>query len=152
MNFAGQTGLKGGSTQGGHLVTDDPRPAQRRHVPHAMVITIDDSIAGDEVVGRCIRVRDDLEGCTAERLVCDVAGVARPSTSTLDLIARLALTARRLGREMQLRDASAPLQDLLRFVGLADVAELRVEAERKAEEREEVLGVQEEGDAVDPVT
>ena len=116
-----------------------------------MVITIDDPVAGDDVVGRCVRVRDDLKGCTAERLVCDVAGVARPDASTLDLIARLALTARRLGRQMRLRDASAPLEDLLRFVGLADVAELRVEAERKAEEWEEMLGVQEERDAVDPI-
>lgn len=152
MIFEGQTGLKRRSNEGGHPVTEHPRPAQRRHVPHTMVITIDDSIAGDDVVGRCVRVRDDLECCTAERLVCDVAGVGRPDASTLDLIARLALTARRLGREMQLRHASAPLEELLRFVGLADVAELRVEAERKAEQREEVLGVQEERDAVDPVT
>lgn len=117
-----------------------------------MVVTIDDSIGQDDVVGHCARVGEDLEGCTAERLVCDVAGVARPDASTLDLIARLALTARRLGREMQLRHVSAPLEDLLRFVGLADVGELRVEAERKAEEREEVLRVQEERDPVDPVT
>ena len=116
-----------------------------------MVITIDGPVAGDDVVGRCVRVRDDLEGCSAERLVCDVAGVALPDVCTLDLIARLALTARRMGREMQLRHASASLEDLLRFVGLADVAELRVEAEGKAEEREEVLRVQEERDAVDPI-
>lgn len=152
MNFMGQIGLKRRSTEGGHLVTAYPRLAQRRHVPHTMVVTIDDSIARDDVAGLCARVRDDLDGCTADSLVCDATGVVQPDAFTVDLIARLALTARRLGREMRLRHASAPLEDLLRFVGLADVAELRLEPERKAEEREEMLRIQEERDPADPIS
>ena len=66
-------------------------------------------------------------------IVCDVAALA-PDVTAVDALARLQLTARRLGYEVRLRDASVDLQDLLDFVGLRDV--LRVEAGGQAEKRE----------------
>jgi hypothetical protein len=66
-------------------------------------------------------------------IVCDVGALA-PDVAAVDALARLQLTARRLGYEIRLRDASVDLQDLLDFVGLSDV--LRVEAGGQAEERE----------------
>ena len=66
-------------------------------------------------------------------IVCDVGALA-PDAAAVDALARLQLTARRLGCEIRLRDASVDLQDLLDFVGLRDV--LRVEPGGQAEERE----------------
>ena len=58
-------------------------------------------------------------------IVCD-AGAFPPDVATIDTLARLQLTARRLGLELRLRHASSDLQDLIAFAGLRDV--LRVEA------------------------
>jgi hypothetical protein len=66
-------------------------------------------------------------------IVCDVGALA-PDAEAVDALARLQLTARRLGYEIRLRDASVDLQDLLDFAGLSDV--LCVEAGGQAEERE----------------
>ena len=63
-------------------------------------------------------------------IVCDV-GALPPDATVIDALARLQLTARRLGLEVRLRHASNELQDLLAFAGLGDV--LRVETRRKAE-------------------
>jgi hypothetical protein len=61
---------------------------------------------------------------------CDV-GALPPDAAAIDTLARLQLTARRLGLELRLRHASSELQDLLAFAGLRDV--LRVEAGGQAE-------------------
>jgi hypothetical protein len=58
-------------------------------------------------------------------IVCDV-GTFSPDAKAIDTLARLQLSARRLGLELRLRHASNELQDLLAFAGLRDV--LRVEA------------------------
>jgi STAS domain len=63
-------------------------------------------------------------------IVCDVGSVS-PDAGAIDTLARLQLTARRLGLELRLRHASTELRDLLDFAGLRDV--LRVEAGGKAE-------------------
>jgi len=80
-------------------------------------------------------------------IVCDVGALA-PDAAAVDALARLQLTARRLGYEICLRDASVDLRDLLDFIGLRDV--LRVEAEGQAEQREQALGVEEERELDDP--
>ena len=80
-------------------------------------------------------------------LVCDVGALA-PDAVTIDALARLQLTARRLGREVRLRHASSELQELLAFVGLREV--LRVEARGQPEEREQRIGVEEEREFDDP--
>ena len=63
-------------------------------------------------------------------IVCDV-GTFPPDAAAIDTLARLQLTARRLGLELRLRHASNELQDLLAFAGLREV--LRVEAGGQAE-------------------
>jgi anti-anti-sigma regulatory factor len=66
-------------------------------------------------------------------IVCDVGALA-PDAAAVDALARLQLSARRLGHEILLRDASTELQELLELVGLRDV--LRIETGRQAEQRE----------------
>jgi anti-anti-sigma regulatory factor len=70
-----------------------------------------------------------------------------PSGATIDLLARQQLAARRRGRLLQLRGTSADLERLIQITGLGDV--LRIEPGRKAEEREEPLGFEEEGQLPD---
>lgn len=96
----------------------------------------------------CERARSELERSGAEVLVCDVAGLTHPDAGTIEALARLQLTARRLGRRVRLRDPSRELRELLDLFGLADV--LRVEPGRQPEEREQPLGVEERVEMGDP--
>lgn len=53
-------------------------------------------------------------------IVCD-AGVLPTDAHAVDALARLQLTARRDGRRIRLQRASPELEQLLEFVGLAEV-------------------------------
>jgi hypothetical protein len=75
-------------------------------------------------------------------IVCELGGVAADCV-TVDALARMHLAARRAGVELDLRHASAELRELLVFTGLSGA--LRLEPGRQAEEREELLGCEEEG-------
>ena len=76
------------------------------------------------------------------------AGTLTPDATTLDVLARVQLTARRISLEARLRNASGELLDLIAFAGLTDA--LRVELEREPEEREQRLGLEEERELDDP--
>ncbi len=78
----------------------------------------------------------------------DVGSVERPTLATVDALARLRLSAARLGLELRLRGAGDELAALLELAGLAAV--LGVEVRRQPEEREEAVGAEEEGDLGDP--
>jgi hypothetical protein len=87
-------------------------------------------------------------------VVCDVGAIVDPDVVTVDALARLQLTARRLGRQLRLRDACVELQELLAFVGLGEVMPLcsasPLEPRGQAEQREQARRVQEEADPGDP--
>lgn len=68
---------------------------------------------------------------------CELEGVGSPDLSIVDVVARLALLARRLGGGIRLRAVSPGLQELL------DLAGLGVEMGGQPEVGEEVLGVEE---------
>jgi hypothetical protein len=87
-------------------------------------------------------------------IACDVSSLVEPDQRALDSLARLQLTARRLGRTIQLHHASRALIDLIDLAGLADVLVVvpgecvvsvgpGVEVNREVEETEQ-LGVDEE--------
>ncbi len=99
----------------------------------------------------CERVRDLLR--RDGRIVCDVGAVVDPDLATVDALARLQLTVKRLGGSIELRGATRHLEELLALTGLEEVLplcpELGVEAVGQAEEGEETLGVEEEADAGD---
>ncbi len=108
----------------------------------------------------CSRPGPDLVVSRNDRsipLTCDVSGVRHPDAVTLDALARLQLMARRHGCTMVLHGACEELQELIRLVGLVDElptaveVELCVEPLGQSEQREEVGGIEEEGDAGDPL-
>ena len=80
-------------------------------------------------------------------IVCDVGVLIDPDAATVDALARFQLVARRAGHQVRLAHASPDLRRLLAFMGLTGV--LPVEPERKTEEREHGLGVEEEGEVDD---
>jgi ABC-type transporter Mla MlaB component len=111
-------------------------------------------IACADVPGLCERVRRRAAESDADVIVCDVRGLVRPDALTVNALARLQLTARRLGRRVRLLDAPPQLLDLLRFFGLDEAlpaaADLVVEPLGQAEEREEPRGVEERVEPGDP--
>ena len=97
---------------------------------------------------RTIRIRLRLApGTTMDCLVSS----GPVDMHTVAVLARLQLTARRAGGRLRLVDVSTELAELLALSGLAEVAGLGVEVVGEPEQREEPGGVQEEGDAADPV-
>ena len=86
-----------------------------------MVVTLRGAIVRAEVPGLCARVRELLRGGQADILVCDVAEVTNPDCATVEALARMQLTTRRLGGELRLRGASDELHEILALAGLCDV-------------------------------
>jgi hypothetical protein len=87
-------------------------------------------------------------------VVYDVAWITEPDLGDLDALALLALAALRHRRRLVLVGAAHELHELVAFAGLRGILPLArpsiVETQRQAEQREEAVGVEEEGDADDP--
>ena len=79
-------------------------------------------------------------------VVVDVSTSARPDLSTVDVLARLQLTAHRQGSSIRLRHTSPALRGLLDLAGLTEVLP---EHQREAEDREDAR-VEEVRDRGDP--
>jgi ABC-type transporter Mla MlaB component len=115
-----------------------------------------------QVEALCEHIRQVIEGRGSDPVVCDVAEVADPDAGTVEALARLQLTAVRLGRRVKLVNACFDLQGLLALTGLGEVLPCDepcapsldevsgVEPLGKPEQREQALGVQEERDPRDP--
>jgi len=89
-------------------------------------------------------------------MLLDVSKISDPDCSTVEMLARMQLAARRGGRMIELRGASSELRELLVLSGLSNVLPCRqigsgLEVVREAEEREPAGGVEEEGDPADPI-
>jgi len=83
-----------------------------------------------------------------------VAGLTDADLATIEALARIQLIARRLGITVELRGAPSELRELLSLAGLEEVLRcsepLAVKPRGEAEEREELRGLEEKGDAADP--
>jgi ABC-type transporter Mla MlaB component len=126
------------------------RPSRLRTI----FVTLNGPIDRWDIDALCERLRALLEESAADLVVCDVGPLVLPDAVAVDAVARLQLTARRLGRELRLRRAPGELQELLTLVGLRDVvarwSRLRLELQRQPEEGEQASRVQEEIGPDDP--
>jgi hypothetical protein len=104
-------------------------------------------IASGDAPRLCDHLRAVLTSSDAALVVCDVGGLDA-TIATVDALARLQLTARRLGRRIELRGGTPELAGLLTFVGLADVLGLGGDC-RQPEEREQPRRVEERVDRGD---
>src|SRR5918999_5988007 len=128
MNLRRQTGLywrpNGKRTR---LSASEDSPTTRpgrpgpNQAPSTIVLVMSGPVAHRDVVTLCERVSTLLEGCDADLVICDVGVLDEPDALTIDVLARLQLTARRLGRRVRLLDACGELQELLSLTGLSDV-------------------------------
>ena len=120
--------------------------------PRSILFVLADPIARADVPALCDRLRIALEASDAVLVTCDVSALRKPDAATIDALARLQLTARRLGRQLQLRQASRELVALLAFMGLAGVVQLSAASRLRAEteEREEPRRVEERVERDDP--
>jgi anti-anti-sigma regulatory factor len=134
-----------------------PSPPPR---PSTGVLVIAGPIAHLDVPGLCAQLRHVLRASDAAVVVCDVAGLAANAVA-VDALARMQLTARRLGGRIRLRNVSPELDELLSFAGLAEVlgrgpgppaGGLRLQPLRQPEVREQPRGVEEAVDRDDAVT
>jgi anti-anti-sigma regulatory factor len=90
----------------------------------SVVVTIDGPVARDGIQLLCDRVRSLLGTRPHGRVVCDVSAIHDPDAVTVEALARMQLTARRLGGAIVLRDPCADLARLLDLCGLAGAVPL----------------------------
>ena len=82
-------------------------------------------------------------------IACNVSALVDVDAGTVDILARLQLSACRCGVRMRLRSASPELVELLDFMGLKEIL-LGGQTGRETEERKHGVGVEEERELDDP--
>lgn len=90
------------------------------HEPSAGLLAVGGPVAGADARALCDRLRSLIAASDAGVIVCDVGSLPADARA-IEALARLQLTARRAQRHIRLRRASPELEQLLDFVGLADV-------------------------------
>ena len=85
------------------------------------MIVLSDSLTSADIPSLCERARRWLESSDAGLVICDAHDLTDPDVVAIDAVARLQLTAKRVGRELQLRDACTQLRELIALAGLSDV-------------------------------
>jgi hypothetical protein len=106
----------------------------------------------------CLRTKEDWSLAAPEPLerviACDVRHIVGPDMGTVEALARLALSARRLGFRLRLDHASPELVELVLLAGLRDAVgcpeDSVVEVGGQSEQREVARRVEEEDDPADP--
>lgn len=88
---------------------------------HGAVLVADRPLEDRDVRALCARLRALARAAGGGEVVCDVGALA-PDARSVDALARLQLTARRLGCPIRLRHVSRELGGLLSFLGLAELA------------------------------
>jgi hypothetical protein len=88
--------------------------------PTTAVLVIARPVAQGDAEQLCEQLQALARESAPEVVVCDVRALAADARS-VDALARLQLTARRLGCQIRLVRASPELDDLLSFLGLAGV-------------------------------
>jgi ABC-type transporter Mla MlaB component len=88
--------------------------------PRAITFSVWGPIQRSDLPGLSDRVCSVLAGSQHAAVYCDVAGVPSDAV-TVEALARLQLAARRKGCQIQLRNASSDLLELVAMMGLSDV-------------------------------
>ena len=110
------------------------------------------AITRADVPAACAGLGALLDAVDPDVVVCDVRALAGDLVA-VEALARLALTARRHGCRLRLRNPSHRLEQIIAFCGLGDVLPSEPSVGRRrgeAEEREQALGVEERVDRDDP--
>lgn len=120
-------------------------------MPTPPVLILDAAPGRAEIPGLCARLGTLLRGSDTGEVICDVAALRVADMAAVEVLARLHLTAQRLGGQVRLRHASPPLRALLTLSGLCAEVGLP-EVRGQPEHREEPVGVEERVEPDDPPT
>jgi ABC-type transporter Mla MlaB component len=143
------------------MTTDDgtppdrevPNPARRPPERSSIALVLCGPIVRAQISDLCEGVRATLECAGWGPVDCDV-GALETDAVTVEALARVQLTARRLGRRVRFMDATPELRGLLDLMGLDEALPCGgasgLEPCGEAEEREQARGVEEERDPGDP--
>ena len=105
----------------------DRPPAAPRRDGGSEPVTLPPGIRRADVPALVLDTERALGDALADGLVCDAGNDAHPSLATVDLLARLSLTARRHGATVRIEHASPELLELLGLCGFEGVLEVLVE-------------------------
>jgi ABC-type transporter Mla MlaB component len=95
--------------------------------PRTITLEVPEPVVGEAL---CQRLRARIEEDEfAEVVICDLTRITRPDAAVIDALARVQLTALRLGVTVLYRHASAEVRELLHLAGLSHVLALVDEAE-----------------------
>jgi ABC-type transporter Mla MlaB component len=138
------------------LASIEGSPARPASAPRPLPAadTLDVVICGrvtrTDIAALCERARVLLEASDADLVAVDLGVTVDADAATVDALARLHLTARRLGKRIRFRHACRGVRELVDLMGLGVVLGLdvgsRLEPGRQAEQREQARGVEEEAD------
>lgn len=91
------------------------------HPQRAAVITIEPPVRSSEIPVLCRRVRTALADESVGVVACDIGALTHCDVTIVDVLVRMQLTARLLGRSICLLHASPEFVETLAATGLADV-------------------------------
>ncbi len=100
-----------------------------------------------DIAARCAELAEALRGRDRGVVVCDVSAVAAPDLVTVEVLARLRLTARRFGWGLEVRGAGDDLRELAGLLGLAGTL---LQPVGQPEQREQAVDVEEVVERRDP--
>jgi hypothetical protein len=133
-----------------HAAARSPTPCRLRRSagePITALLAIDGPIALTDITELCTRVTRALRDCYASVVLCDVGALRNPDLVSIEALARMQLTAVRLGGQIRLCHASTEMQGLLAVTGLCEVLSnpsgSLLQVSGQTEQREEGLGVEE---------
>ena len=114
LRLAGLTAMNIGPSNGLTYVKSPPRGSP-------IVVVLGPSITRAEIPRLCERAHTRLRTSDAGVVICDAHALTDPDAVAIDALARLQLTAKRVGRELWLRHACSELQELISLAGLSEV-------------------------------
>ncbi|GAA2403780.1 hypothetical protein GCM10010420_33860 [Streptomyces glaucosporus] len=107
------------------------RPGAGRPIPEpaAPVLAVDGPITRADIPALCERLHRLLRGTRADPVTVDMGGCPTADLVAVDALARLQLTARRLGRRIRLGRAGGDLRSLLARTGLDEALDRETDGE-----------------------
>ena len=122
--------------------------------PGTVVLALRPPIGRADIADQCRRLAVLLLDSGATVVICDLVSIDQVDVVTVELVARLQLTASRLGRRVRLRSASQRMIQLLTLMGLHHVVQFEagsgLQPWWQPEEGEQPFGVEEGVDTDDP--
>jgi ABC-type transporter Mla MlaB component len=82
---------------------------------------LEPQINREDVAGLCEQFRGWLQDQVGVAVVCDVSAIVDPDVVIVDVLARLQLSALRVGRRIRIEGACRQLAELLAVTGLGEL-------------------------------